>query len=310
MLANAQPSVKMYRIGWLSNADSPPPDRGIGDFLQGLRDLGLVEGKDVALESRFANGNVERLPELVAELARLKVDVIVTSGEPAALAAKRATKAIPVVATEFALDPVKTGLVASLARPEGNVTGLTSISEELWQKRLELLKALVPKLARVAVLWNPANPGNAYCVTEIRSAAKAMGLQLHPMEVRDANGLQRVLADLARESPEALVMCWDSVTLENAKPIGDFALSRRLPTLAPLKEYVQAGSLLSFGASLPAHRRRAAYYVGKILRGSKPSDLPVERPTHFELVVNVTTAKVLGLALPPALSVLADDLIE
>jgi putative ABC transport system substrate-binding protein len=307
MLADAQPSGRIYRIGWLGHGNAPSKaDRGIADFLQGLRDLGYVDGKDVTVESRFANGNVERLPEL----ARLKVDVIVTSGEPAALAAKRATRAIPVVAMEFALDPVKSGLVASLARPEGNVTGLTSISEELWQKRLELLKALVPKLSRVVVLWNPANPGNAYCMTEIRTAAKAMGVQLHPLEARDANGLQRAFADTARESPDALVLCWDGVSLEHARSIGDFALLRRLPTLAPLKEYVQAGSLLSFGASLPAHRRRAAYYVGRILKGSKPSDLPVERPTHFELVVNVTTAKVLGLALPSTLSVLADDLIE
>ena len=214
MPVDAQPSVKNHRIGWLAHGNVPSsPDRGIGDFLQGLRDLGLVEGKNVTIVSRFANGNVERLPGLVAELASLKVEVIVTSGEPAALAAKRMSNAIPVVATEFALDPVKAGLVSSLARPEGNVTGLTSISEELWQKRLELLKALVPKLSRVVVLWNPANPGNAYCVAEIRTAAKAMGMQVYPLEARDANGLQRAFADIARESPDALVLCWDSVSL-------------------------------------------------------------------------------------------------
>jgi putative ABC transport system substrate-binding protein len=269
-----------------------------------------VEGQNLVIEYRFANGNVERLPELAAELVRLPVDVIVTSGEPAALAAKRATKSIPIVATEFGLDPVKAGLVSSLGRPDGNVTGMATLSEDLWQKRLGLLREVAPKISRLAVLWNPGNPGNASCVEEIKAAAPTMGMQLRFLEVSDVKSLEQAFAGVARDSPGALVTCWDSVTLANAKPIADFALKLRLPSLAPLREYVQAGGLLSFGTSLSAHRRRAAYYVDKILKGTKPADLPVERPTLFELIVNLTTAKTLGLVLPAVLTVAADELIE
>ena len=310
-VAHAQPSAKVYRVGWLGHGSAPTgANAGISDFQQGLRDLGYVDGKNVAVEFRYASGNVDKLPELASEFTRLKVDVIVTSGEPAAFAAKRATNAIPIVATEFGLDPVKAGLVASLNRPGGNVTGLSSISEELWQKRLALLRELVPKLSRISVLWNPANPGNVSCLSEIQAAARAMGMQVQSLEVGDGKALERAFAAIAKDSPDALVTCWDSVTLEYAKPIAEFALKRRLPTLAPLKEYVQAGGLLSFGASLPAHRRRAAYYVDKIFKGAKPADLSVEQPTNFELVVNVSTAKALGLTLPPTVAVLADDLIQ
>ena len=189
--------------------------------------------------------------------------------------------------------------MASLNRPGGNVTGLSSISEELWQKRLALLRELVPRLSRVTILWNPANPGNRSCLDEIRTAAQAMGMQLQALEVGDGRALERAFGEIAKAPPDALVTCWDSVTLEHAKPIAEFALKRRLPTLAPLKEYVQAGGLLSFGTSLPAHRRRAAYYVDKIFKGAKPGDLSVEQPTNFELVVNLTTAKALGLTPPP-----------
>jgi putative ABC transport system substrate-binding protein len=308
--ADAQPAAKVYRIGWLGHGNAPTgANPGIADFQQGLRDLGYVDGKNVVVEFRYASGNVDKLPELATEFTRLKVDVIVTSGEPAAFAAKRATNAIPIVATEFGLDPVKAGLVASLNRPGGNVTGLSSISEELWQKRLALLRELVPRVSRVTILWNPANPGNRSCLDEIRTAAQAMGMQTQALEVGDGRALERAFTEIAKAPSDALVTCWDSVTLEHAKPIADFALKRRLPTLAPLKEYVQAGGLLSFGTSLPAHRRRAAYYVDKIFKGAKPGELSVEQPTNFELVVNLTTAKALGLTLPPAVVVLADDLI-
>jgi putative ABC transport system substrate-binding protein len=308
--ADAQSAAKVYRIGWLGHG-SPPPGTpaSVSDFQQGLRDLGYIDGKNVVVEFRYASGNVDKLPELANEFARLKVDVIVTSGEPAAFAAKRATDAIPIVATEFGLDPVKAGLVASLNRPGGNVTGLSSISEELWQKRLQLLREFVPRLSRVTILSNPTNQGNASCVSEIKTAASGMGMQVQSLEVSDSKGLDRALSAIAKDS-DALVTCWDSLTLEYAKPIAELALKRRLPTLAPLKEYVQAGGLLSFGTNLPAHRRRAAYYVDKIFKGAKPADLSVEQPTNFELVVNLTTAKALGLALPPAVVVLADDLIQ
>jgi putative tryptophan/tyrosine transport system substrate-binding protein len=208
------------------------------------------------------------------------------------------------------MDPVKAGLVTSLGRPEGNVTGLATLSEDLWQKRLGLLKEIAPRVSRVALLWNPANPGNASCVEEIKAAAPALRLQVLYLEVRDANTLDRAFATIASESADALVTCADTGLLEHAKPIADFALKRRLPMMSPLKEYVEAGGLMSLGVSLPAQRRRSAYYVDRILKGTKVADLPVERPTVFELVINQKTAKALGLALPASLLVLADDLIE
>jgi putative tryptophan/tyrosine transport system substrate-binding protein len=307
----AQSPAKIYRIGWLGDGGpQSASDRSAGEFQQGLRDAGLVETKNVAIEYRYATGDVERLPELAAQLVRLQVDVIVTSGEAAALAAKRATTAIPIVMTEIGVDPVKAGLVASLGRPGGNVTGLASLSNDLWQKRLALLKEFTAKASRLAVLWNPANPGNADCVAQIKAAAEPLGMQVRYLEVSNANALEVAFANIATEAADALVTCLDSVTLERARPFADFALKRRLPTLAPLKEYVQAGSLLSLGANLAAQRRRAAAYVDRILKGAKPADLPVERPTVFELVVNRTTAKALGLGVPAAFTLLADEFID
>ena len=309
-VALAQTQAKVYKIGWLSGSRSSSTDPGIKDFQQGLRDLGYAEGKNLVIETRYASGNAERLPELAAELSRVPVDVIVTSGEPAALAAKRATRAVPVVATEIALDPVRAGLAASLGRPGGNITGLASLSEELWQKRLALLKEVVPQLSRVAVLWNPGNPSNPYCLDEIKAVAPALGMQVRDLQVSDAKTLESAFAVLAKEPPGALVTCWDSVSLVQAAAIGDFALKHRLPTVAPLREYVEAGALLSFGLNLPAERRRSAYYVDKILKGNKPADMPFETPSLFELVVNLKTAKGLGVTVPPSFMVLADDLIR
>ena len=309
--AAAAAQTKVYRIDWLANSNSSiSADPGVKDFQQGLRDLGYVEGKNFVIEFRHSDGNAGRLPELAAELSRMQVDVIVTSGEPAALAAKRATRAIPVVATEIAMDPVRAGIVASLGRPGGNVTGLATLSEELWQERLALLKEIVPKASRVAVLWNPANPGNPYCLEEIKAVAPALGMNVRDIEVSDASGLERAFAAITKESPDALVVCWDGVTRSRAVAIGDFASKQRLPTVVPLKEYVEAGALLSFGMSLPAQRRRAAYYVGKILKGAKPADMPFEMPSLFELVLNAKTAKALGVTLPGQMLVLADDVIR
>ena len=267
---------------------------------------GAQRGDRVSL----ATGNVDRLPQLATELVRAPVDVIVTSGEPAAIAAKQATKTIPIIVTQIGADPVKAGLVTSLARPGGNVTGLATLNEELWAKRLGLLKEVAPNVSRLAVLWNPANPGNASCIEEIKGAAQTLQLQVVSVEVRDAKALDRALASITNDSANALAACWDSMLLERAGAIAEFALKRRLPTLAPLKEFVEEGFLLSLGASLPAHKRRAAYYVDKVLKGAKPADLPVERATLFELVVNLKTAKALGFALPPTLLVLADDVIR
>jgi len=309
--AMAQAAAKAYRIGWLGNGIPSSGEGPLGaDFQQGLRDLGYVVGQNVVVEVRNGEGNVDRLPQLVAELTRLPVDVIVTSGDAAALAAKRASASTPIVTTEISIDPVKAGLVESLGRPGGNVTGLAGIGEGLWQKRLGLLKEIEPRIVRLAALWNPANPGNSACVEELKAAAPGMGVQLRALEVRDARTIDQAFANLSKQPTDAIAICWDGVTIAQARAIADFALARRMATVAPLREYAVAGALLSLGESLPAQRRRAAYYVSKILKGAKPSDLPIERPTLFELVLNLKTVKALGLALPPNVALLADDVLE
>jgi putative ABC transport system substrate-binding protein len=308
--SNAQPSTKVSRIGWLAGGSPPSgPNPSVEAFQQGLRDLGYVEGQNLTIEYRYAEGNLERLPDLAAELVRLHVDVILAGGTPAARAAKQATSTIPVVML-VGVDPVEAGLVASLARPEGNVTGVGASGPAGWEKRLELLKEAVPRLARLAVLWNPANPGNAFGVRAVQAAAIAMGVTLQPLEVRDANAFEHAFAEIAKETPDAILICWDSVTLAHARPIADFAVRSRLPTMTALRDYVQAGALMSFGTSRPGQWRRAAYYVGKILQGTKPTDLPVKLPMQFELVINLKTAQALGLTLPPTLLFQANEVIR
>ena len=309
-VAGAQPAAKMARIGWLDTGDGASSNEISGDFRQGLRDLKYIDGQNVTVEYRHAGGSVGRLADLAAELVRQRVDVIVTVGEGAALVARRATNAIPIVATELGQDPVKAGLVTSLARPGGNLTGLATQSDELWEKRLGLLRQIAPRVSRIAVIANPAYPGTLSCIEEIRSAAQGLGLQLSYLEASEGAALQRLLGSSEGDAADGVAVCWDGVTLANARAIGDFALKRRVPSVAPLREYASAGALLSFGTNLPAQRRRAAYYVDKILKGAKPADLPVERPTLFELVVNATTARTLGLTVPPALLILADDVLQ
>lgn len=307
--AVAQPATKP-RIGWLgSESVATGADSGVKDFEQGLRDLKYVDGQNVTVLYRSADGKLDKLDELSNDLVKQKVDVIVTSGVPAAFAAKRATTTIPIVVTEFAVDPVKAHLVDSLNRPEGNVTGLATISEELWPKRLGLLKEMVPSMPRLAVLWNPTNPGNTSCIQEIGIAAPAMGMRTIPLEVADSKSLEAAFARISAELADAIAICWDSASLKFAKRIGEFALKQRLPTIAPLREYVDAGALISYGASLAAHRRRAAYYVDKILKASSPANLPMERPTTFEMVINLKTAQAIGVALPAPMLMLADDAI-
>jgi putative tryptophan/tyrosine transport system substrate-binding protein len=302
----AQPAQKPMRIGWVSQgAPGGDADRSRADFEQALRDL----GRRVDIEYRYARGDVDRLPTLVGDLVRLQVDAIVTVGDAAALAAKQGTQSVPIIATEFAFDPVKAGLISSHGRPGGNVTGLASLGDELWRKRLGLLREIAPKVSRVAVLWNPANPGNRGCVGEIQAGAQSSGLQFKAFEVRDDKALERAFGDIVRERSDGLVACWDPVTLENARAIGDFAVRYRLPTIMPLREYVEAGALLSSGINLHAHRRRAAYYVDRILKGARPADLPIEQAAQFEQVVNVTTAQSIGLPLPGALLMLVDDTV-
>jgi putative ABC transport system substrate-binding protein len=306
--ARAQSAQRVARIGWVGGG-SPGPDaeRRRAELEQAFRDLGYGERRPFVIVDRYARGDVARLPELVADLVRDKVDVIVTAGEPAALAAKKATTGVPIVATEFAFDPEKGGLIASLAKPGGNVTGVASLGDALWEKRLSLLKELSPGVARIAVLWNPANPGNDGCIEGIRTAAQALGWQAKGFETRDDKALQRAFDDIGRERVDAVVACWDAVTLQNAQAIGDFVVKRRLPSVMPLREFTEGGALLSSGVNLAAHRRRAAYYVDRILKGAAPATLPMERTAQFELVVNTRTAAAIGVTLPGALMVLADE---
>jgi len=309
-VAVAQAPAKPYRIGWLSDGAPPSGDgAGGGELQQALREAGYVEGRNFVIEYRYAAGNVERLPGLAAELVRARVDVIVTSGEPAALAAQQATRTIPIVVTQMGIDPVKAGLVTSLGRPEANITGLATLSDDLWEKRLGLLKQVAPKVSRLGVLRNPSNPGNAGCVDQIRVAA-GLRFQVLALDVRDAGALEQAFASMTKEHVDALAICWDTFLLGRAAAIADFALKTRLPTLTPLKEYVEAGCLLSMGLSLPAHKRRTAYYVDKTLKGTKPADLPVEQAAQFDLVVNLKTAKALGLKLPDQLLLVATEIVQ
>jgi len=309
LAGEAQQSKKVYRIGFLS-AGSSLPTPNVEAFQQSLRDLGYVEGQNLAIEYRYAENHLERLPDLAAELVRLPVDLIVTSGTPATRAAKHATTTIPIVMAGIGADPVEAGLVASLARPEANVTGVAAIGTAGWEKRLELLREVVPRFVRLAVLWNPANPGNALCLSAVQVSAIALGVQLHALEVRDTNAFESAFAQIIQEPPDALLICWDGVTLHHASTIANFAVQSRLPTLAALREYAQAGALMSYGTSIPGQWRRAAYYVDKILKGTKPTDLPVELPMQFELVIKLKTAQALGLTMPPTLLFQADEIIR
>jgi len=311
LLAHAQAQPKVFRIGWLSNAGlGSGGSTEASDFQQGLRDAGYAVKQNVVIEFRYADGDANRLWDFASELARLPVDVIVTSGDSAAEAAKRSTKVVPIVATEFGQDPVKSGLVSSLGRPEANITGLASLSEDLWGKRLSLLHEFAPKVKKLTALWNPSNRSNAICVDELNAAAPALSMQIRAIGVRDPKSLEQAFQTIAKEPTDAIAICWDDITLAHAKAIADFALSRRLPTVAPLKEYAKAGALLSYGANLSAQRRRSAHFVKKILAGAKPAELPVERPTLFELVVNQQTARALNLAVPLGIAMQTDELLE
>ena len=257
-------------------------------------------------------GSVDRFPELAAELVRLKVDIIVVSGGTRLiLAAKNATKTIPIVMTGGGIDPVEAGLVESLARPGGNVTGLTNLNRELGGKRLELLKEAVPKLARVAVLYDPTSPVNALEVKEVLPvAARALGLTVQPWEVRDADGFEKVFAALNKQRPDGLYVLGGPLMNANRKRIVGFALKSRLPSVYSDREFVDAGGLMYYGADLADSYRRVAYYVDKILKGAKPADLPVEQPTKFELVINLKTAKQIGVTIPPEVLARASRLIK
>jgi putative tryptophan/tyrosine transport system substrate-binding protein len=300
---------KVYRIGFLGNSTAALEANLVEPFRAGLRDLGYVEGRNVVIEYRWAEGDYERLPRLVAELVALKVDVIVTAGTPAALAVQRGAAHTPLVMVAVG-DPVGTGLVASLALPGGNGTGLTSIAPDLEGKRLELLSEVVPKLSHVSILLNPANPFHASADRAVHAAGKLLGVQIHSFEVRSARELDHAFEAIAKERPDAFIMLADRVFLHSRTRIVDFAAHNRIPAAYAYRELVEAGGLMSFGPNYADMHRRAATYVHKILRGAKPGDLPVELPTKFELVINVATAKALGLAIPQSVLVRADELIH
>jgi len=299
----AQPSTTIPRIGLLADSTSWEPLR------LGLRDLGYVEGKSFALEERSSQGRNERFSALASELVRLNVNIIVTWGTPATLAAKQATPTIPIVMAS-AGDPVRSGLVSSLAHPGGNVTGLTVLGPDLAAKRLELLKEAVPTMTGVAFLWNPANPDQKSSLNEVQAGARALQVTLHSVEARSREELERSLAAMKPNRPSALLMTADAVHQRYIGRIVAFALENRLPAMYQLKEAVDRGELMSYGASLPDLGRRAAYYVDKILKGAKAADLPVEQPTKFELVINLKTAKALGLTIPQSLLIRADQVME
>jgi putative ABC transport system substrate-binding protein len=307
--AQAPHPAQMAQIGFLSL--SSPSDVAVWHqaFRRGLADLGWVEGKNIRIEYRYAEGRIERLPDLAADLVRLKPDVIVTTLNTDALAAQRATRTIPIVRLSAA-DPVGTGHVESLARPGGNITGSTSVVPELAGKRLELLKEIVPKLSRVAVLWNPKGRTSTLSLKELQLPARRLGIQLHPLEVRGLNDLDKAVADAAGARADALAIMPDPVFVTNLKRIADLAIKSRLPSIYNLSEFVAAGGLVSYGPDQSDLFRRAATYVDKILKGAKPADLPVEQPTKFELVINLKTAKALGLTIPQTLLQRADQVIQ
>jgi putative ABC transport system substrate-binding protein len=307
LAAEAQPPGKVYRIGFLST--NPPPARVWDALLDGLRERGYSEGRNLVFERRFSEGQAERFPEFAAEMVRLRVDLIIVMTTPAALAAKHATQTIPIVIPS-AIDPVGAGLVASLARPGGNITGLSTLGPELSGKRLELLKEVVPGMTRVAVLWNAANPANASAWQETQAAARALGLLLHSQDVRGPQDLEGAFALTAQARPDALLVLGDSLLNMHEQQIAEFATQNHLPNMVARRESVMAGGLMFYGSSLPDKLRRAAYYVDRILKGTKPADLPVEQPMKFELVINLKTAKALGLTIPPHILFQADEVIK
>jgi putative ABC transport system substrate-binding protein len=304
-----QPAGKIYRVGLLAGLDPAGATRFLGRFFERLRQLGYIEGKNLMIESRYAHGKFERFPGFAAELVRLNVDVIVASVDAAAVAAREATRTIPVVTVAVG-DPVALGLIASLARPGGNITGLTTLSVDLSAKQLELLKEAIPGVTRVAVLWDPGNPGMALQMRETQAAAKSLGLELQTLGARTPDEFDRAFVAIAKERPGALLVLADPLFFTVRTKILDLAAKNRLPAVHGFREFTEAGGLMSYGVDLPDNYRRAATYVDRILKGTKPADLPVEQPTKFELVINMRTARALGLSIPPSVLVRADALIQ
>ena len=308
LTTHAQQAGNKYKIGWLT-AGSSERSPGYVAFFDALRESGWIEGKNFTLEIRTAENRLDRLPELAAGLVNLNVDVIVAVGTLAPIAARQATTKIPIVMTA-AGDPLGTGLVTSLARPGGNVTGMSFMAPDLGGKRLELLKEVLPQLARLAVLWNAANPYSAIVFKETRAASRTLGIEVQSLEVRGPDDFDGAFEALRRQQPNALITVEDPLTYTYRKLIVDFAAVHQLPALHGPREFVTAGGLMSYGANLADLFRRAAGYVDKILKGAEPADLPVQQPTKFELIINLKAAKALGLTVPPLLIARADEVIE
>ena len=306
--ASAQTSGKPL-IGFLGNSTAALEANLIGPWRDGLRDFGYVEGQNIAVEYRWAEGRYERFPALVAELLALKVSVIVTAGTPAARAVKRATTTMPLVMIAVG-DPVGSGLVTSLARPGGNATGLVSIAPDLEGKRLELLREIIPNLTHVALLTNPANPFHVASEQQVRAAASALHMKAQSFPVRAESEFDGAFEAMVRQRPGAMIMLADRLFLHHRARIADFALKHRLPAVYAYQELVEAGGLMSFGPSYPGMHRRAAYFVDRILKGASPAELPMEQPSKFELMLNLKTARALGLPIPHSVLLRADDVIQ
>jgi putative ABC transport system substrate-binding protein len=308
LAADAQQAGKVWRIGWLVYGSPSPESSLVLDegLRQGLRDLGYIEGKNIAIEYRYAEGRPERLPGLAADLVRLKVDLIIAPGDMAKVA-REATGTIPIVMMS-SNDPVRAGYVASLAQPGGNVTGVTFIFDELAGKRLELLKEAVPAITRVAVLWNPTHVDNEF--REMQAAARALGIQLQSLELRAPSELDGAIQAASRGRAEALTVAPSRLTAFLRRRIIELAAKARLPVISGWREFAEAGGLLTYGPNRSEGARRAAAYIDKILKGAKPADLPVEQPTRFELVINLKTAKALGLTIPQSVLIRADQVIQ
>ena len=310
LAAEGQQAGKVYRIGYLDQGSAAGNRSYLEALRQGLRDLGWVEGQNIAIEARFAEGKTNQLPALAAELVRGKMNVIVTWSTPAALAAKQATTTIPIV-IGFAADPVGSGIIGSLARPGGNITGWTHLGLELRAKYLELLKEAVPQAVRFGVLWNPANQVHKPSLKVIEAAAQQFRVELHLAGVQDAKDLESTFSSLVAKRVEAIVVFPDGMFVAQRSVILALAARNRLAAMYGIREYAEAGGLMAYGANLSdMHRRVGASFVDKILRGANPAELPVAQPTVYELVINLKTAKALGLTIPPSLLVRADQVIE
>jgi len=307
--AEAQPAGRVYRIGFLGNSTAALEANLVGPFREGLRDLGYVEGRNVLIEYRWAEGKYDRFPALIGELLALKVAVIVTAGTPATLAVKKATTSVPLVMLAVG-DPVGTGIVPSLSHPGGNITGLTAISTEMDAKRLELLREVVPSVSYIALLWNAGSPLQVLAEKQVQAAAQVLRMRVLSLGVKTEEEIKSALAVMARERLDALLVLADRLLLHHRVLIMDFATRHRLPGVHAYRELVEAGGLMSFGPSYADMHKRAAYFVDRILKGAKPGDLPVERPRTFELVINLKVAKALGLTIPQSVLLRGTEIIQ